>query len=894
METNGSTVKEISNLLRARYSMIYIVSHEERRVETSIEEVARERGFATITWSVSHGFEKVKQTKDGLAYDKYSEEVDPIQALKKVSDDKSKAVFVLRDFHAFMDDAAVRRWLRHLANQLHHEFKTVIILSPIFNLPEDLSKDVAVLDWPLPDRAALSELLNAVLDTLSDKAKKSIVVPKEKIIEAALGLTATEAENVFSKTLVAHGTLLVDEILKEKKQIVKKSGHLEFYEPTTTLEDVGGLEVLKEWTLKRRSAFTEEARKYGIPTPKGVILVGISGCGKSLIAKTIGKIWEMPLLRFDVGSIYGSLVGQSERSMALVLKTAESVAPCVTGNTGILLTTGEEILAKELEVNLLKGSIDIVAFDPNTKSIRPSKLKAVTKKSVGEHGCWQIVTPAGCCERSGNHLLLTQRGWVHVIDLQLKKDWIAFLGKYPTLPVIPNIKSLLPKNLRTVNGKFRSGKGGWTDSVISCLPNAIEPRYLYILGLCMADGSLNEDEIIHRSSNKKTIDLFCDVIESMFGKRPKVYPNNEPGHRAHKRDGTEKSFIAKFHSKIGASIFLGIRDRLLSLPPFLLASWLRGFTQGDGSIQVKTNRFIITQTRPSKKTVISVLRRLNFHRRFAGKNLTISGYNDFTRILTTLKSAWGPAFDKVATCQVGTKTQRSFHRGVKYDGNIVWSKVTAILQLNEDYVYDLHCETPHTYVGDGVIDHNCVLWVDECEKAFSGVGSSNMSDGGTTARVFGHFLTWLQEKTAPVFVVMTSNDVTALPAEFLRKGRFDEIFAVDLPSKSERLEIFKVHIKHRGRNPNLFDLDVLSDESERFNGAEIEQAIISALTNAFYEKREVISDDILNAIHETMPLSTTMQEKIEFLRGWVKGRARLASKKEEVKELLNTRNIEVF
>lgn len=502
MGLNGSTAREVSNLIRARYSLISITSHEERRVEVAIEEVARERGFSTIVWSISHGFEKARLTKDGLSYDSTGEETDPIQALRKIADEKNRTVFILRDFHAFMDDPTVKRWLRHLANQLHHEFKTIIILSPTFNLPEELSKDIAVLDWPLPDRVTLSELLTAVLDTLPDKGKK-VQLPREKIVEATLGLTATEAENVFSKTLVAHGTLLVSEILNEKKQIIRKSGHLEFYEPTTTLEDVGGLEELKNWVTKRRSAFTEEARKYGIPTPRGLLLVGVPGCGKSLTAKTIGKIWEMPLLRFDVGSIFQSLVGGSESAMRSVLKTAESVAPAV-------------------------------------------------------------------------------------------------------------------------------------------------------------------------------------------------------------------------------------------------------------------------------------------------------------------------------------------------------------------------------------------LWVDEAEKAFSGTGSSNMSDGGTTARVFGHFLTWLQEKTAPVFVVMTSNDVTALPAEFLRKGRFDEIFAVDLPSWSERAEIFRVHIKLRGRNPKIFDLDTLIDASENFSGAEIEQAVISALTNAFYEKREVISDDILHAIQETTPLSTTMQEKIGFLRAWVKGRARLASKAEEV------------
>ena len=170
-----------------------------------------------------------------------------------------------------------------------------------------------------------------------------------------------------------------------------------------------------------------------------------------------------------------------------------------------------------------------------------------------------------------------------------------------------------------------------------------------------------------------------------------------------------------------------------------------------------------------------------------------------------------------------------------------------------------------------------VLWVDEIDKAFAGSQSSAVTDGGTTARVFGTFLTWLSEKTTPVFVVATANDVTQLPPELMRKGRLDEIFYVDLPSPEERMDVFRIHLSKRGRDPASFDLESLTQASQGFSGAEIEEAIISALYDAFYERREVNTSHILASLTQTVPLSRTMAEKVNTLRAWASGRARNAS-----------------
>jgi SpoVK/Ycf46/Vps4 family AAA+-type ATPase len=171
-----------------------------------------------------------------------------------------------------------------------------------------------------------------------------------------------------------------------------------------------------------------------------------------------------------------------------------------------------------------------------------------------------------------------------------------------------------------------------------------------------------------------------------------------------------------------------------------------------------------------------------------------------------------------------------------------------------------------------------VLWLDEIEKGLAGTISSHRSDAGTAARVFGSFLIWLQEKTAPVFVIATSNNINLLPPELLRKGRFDEIFFVDLPSSEEREEIFAIHLDKRYRDPNNFDLLQLARVSEGFSGAEIEQAIIAGLYEAFDNgERDLSTQDLLDAIQATIPLSRTMREQMTALRNWARTHARQAS-----------------
>jgi SpoVK/Ycf46/Vps4 family AAA+-type ATPase len=336
----------------------------------------------------------------------------------------------------------------------------------------------------------------------------------QKVTEAALGLTAEEAENVFAKSLVQTGDFDLKIILSEKEQIIRKSGVLEYCHVNENMQGVGGLDELKKWLNKRGKAFTPKARDFGLPEPRGILLLGIPGCGKSLTAKAISSMWQLPLLKLDVGKVFSSLVGSSEENVRRAIQTAESIAPSI-------------------------------------------------------------------------------------------------------------------------------------------------------------------------------------------------------------------------------------------------------------------------------------------------------------------------------------------------------------------------------------------LWLDEMEKGFSGLGSSGQTDGGTTARVFGTFLTWLQEKKTPVFVVATCNNVSQLPPELLRKGRFDEIFFVDLPSKEERKEIFKIHLEKRHRNVNGFDLNKLSDEAVGFSGSEIEEIIVSALYDAFDNNEDINQTYIENTIKSMIPLSQTMEEQIKGTREWAKIRAKRASSIEWETESAAVRKLEI-
>lgn len=500
-----SFAAELELLVRARYPLLYVVTGEELRALDLLAEVARRRNKKLHEWSCSAGLvpagTNIQSRKPVNPATR-----DPLVALDHVLELVDPALFVFKDLHAFLGrgNPAVVRRLKDIALHLKHSLKTLVVLSPVLDVPPELEKEVTVLHLPLPDQQELGALLDQILAEL--RARREVAVDldeagRARLLRAASGLSLAEAENVFARIIVQDGRLSgedVNAVFAEKRQIVRKSGLLEYCAHEEHFGRVGGLELLKDWLARRGAAFTPEARAFGLPVPRGVLLLGVQGCGKSLCAKAVSALWQLPLLRFDMGRMFAGLVGSSEENMRRAIALAEGVAPAV-------------------------------------------------------------------------------------------------------------------------------------------------------------------------------------------------------------------------------------------------------------------------------------------------------------------------------------------------------------------------------------------LWVDEIDKAFAGSHGSGASDGGTTARVLGTFLTWLSEKSAPVFVVATANDISHLPPELLRKGRLDEIFFVDLPGGAERAEILRVHLERRGRNPGHYDVLALAAEAVDFSGAELEEAINSALYDAYHAGAELATDHVLAAIRATVPLARTMDEQVRRLRHWADGRARRAS-----------------
>jgi len=488
----------LDTYLRARFTLIVVVTQEESRLLEAIQEVCERNRWHGLAWDAAEGFHLLTGRNQGVPAAR-----DPLTALEQVDKAEDGTIFVLKDFHEAWTNAQVKRKLRNVAQRLRFTRKSILVSAPSSRLPDELRDEAVVIDFPPPGAAELE----TVLDQLTQTPNVQVTMTdsgREKLVQAALGLTAAQASRAFSRGIIANQGKLDDRAIElvsaEKKQIIRESEALEFFTATETMADVGGLGVLKEWLRLRERAFSREARAYGLPSPKGIALIGIPGTGKSLTAKMIAGQWRLPLLRLDVGALFGSLVGESEERARRALRLAETLAPCL-------------------------------------------------------------------------------------------------------------------------------------------------------------------------------------------------------------------------------------------------------------------------------------------------------------------------------------------------------------------------------------------VWIDEMEKALAHGGL----DSGTSTRVFGTILTWMQEKTAPCFVIATANDIAALPPELLRKGRFDEIFFLDLPTDDERKEIFSVHLRKRSRLAVDFELDRLAQASEGYVGAEIEQAVIDGMYLGFNAGREFTTEDILYSLARQVPLSVSQRETVHMLRNWLhEGRAQSASFRELV------------
>ncbi|MDE2100941.1 MAG: AAA family ATPase [Patescibacteria group bacterium] len=311
----------LTNYVRAGYPGLYLVSHEEQRVAAEFKAVSKETKFRLFAWSVT----------EGVTNDKGEQEIpesdNPLTMLEKLPTLGEKCIILLRDFHLLLGETnpVLFRKLRDQLAEAKTKNRVIVIVGCQLKLPPELEKEIAVVEYKLPDREQLRE----VLDTFAAENDIKLNGSTEQILDAAGGLTTIEAENAFALSVVEMKDVVPGIVSREKSNTVKKNGLLEIVEQKITLDDIGGLELLKADLHTKRNLFSKAAREYGLPTPRGQLYVGQAGTGKSMCASACASVFGLPLLKLEAGRIFGSLVGESERNWRTAFSTAKAVAPCV-------------------------------------------------------------------------------------------------------------------------------------------------------------------------------------------------------------------------------------------------------------------------------------------------------------------------------------------------------------------------------------------------------------------------------------------------------------------------------------------------------------------------------------------------------------------------------------
>jgi ATP-dependent 26S proteasome regulatory subunit len=260
---------------------------------------------------------------------------EPVQALANMESMTVEAVFILKDFHRHLDDPVVVRRLRDVGQKFSANRRTVVITAPELSVPMELTTLVEYFDLPLPDRDRLHEIVHDTFTRLSKTYSLKLQLDAAGVdaMSANLrGLTEEEAERAVSQALVTRYALCaetVTDVLEAKKQLLRHSGMLEFIDASDNMGSVGGLENLKHWLGQRRGAWEDSAREFGLEAPKGMIILGVQGCGKSLCARAVAGEWKLPLVKFDTSAVYDKYIGETEKRIRKVFQVAEGLAPCV-------------------------------------------------------------------------------------------------------------------------------------------------------------------------------------------------------------------------------------------------------------------------------------------------------------------------------------------------------------------------------------------------------------------------------------------------------------------------------------------------------------------------------------------------------------------------------------
>ena len=320
--------KELALRVKSHYPIIYLETWEEGRATEILAQVAQDLLLPFYVWTITAGLSRAGGApiyNTGL----------PIQVLAEINALEADGLFLLKDFHKHLDDPVIVRKLRDLAQRFRTAQRSMVISAPVVSIPIELEKDVTRFALGLPDEAELSQLVLTSVRELEEKYRIRNELPREQlpeVVRSLSGLTREEARRVLVESILGNGRFdqgTVSKVRSAKSRLIKAEGVLEFLDWDSGLDSIGGLEHLKAWLAKRRGALTPEATRYGLEPPRGILVMGVQGCGKSLCAKAVAREWNMQLLKFDCSSLFDKFVGESEKNLRKSLRVAEAVAPAV-------------------------------------------------------------------------------------------------------------------------------------------------------------------------------------------------------------------------------------------------------------------------------------------------------------------------------------------------------------------------------------------------------------------------------------------------------------------------------------------------------------------------------------------------------------------------------------
>lgn len=381
-------LKDLELLVLSRYPIIAVETYEEERIEEILKRIAAKLGIALFMWTLTRGLERV-----GAGNPIYDSQ-HPLKALGNLAAIPNEGIYLFKDLHRYLGEADVVRKLQDLARPFARDRRALVLAAPQITLPPELEKITAFFRLDLPTEHELKILAKNVVKNLSQHHKITVALSSDefdRLVEGMKGLTLVEAERALTRAVIEDLALTLkdlDIILETKRALLEKDGVLEYLPAEEGMGEIGGLENLKRWLAKRKKAFTPEAKRFGIPAPRGIILLGVQGCGKSMAAKAVAREWELPLLTMEPGRLYDKYVGESDKNLEKALKTAERMAPCVLmideiekGFAYVGSSEADAGLSKRIFGRLLgwlqerKASVFVVATSNQIEALPPELIR---------------------------------------------------------------------------------------------------------------------------------------------------------------------------------------------------------------------------------------------------------------------------------------------------------------------------------------------------------------------------------------------------------------------------------------------------------------------------------------------------------------------------------------